>query len=431
MLAERDRIAGWLLVGMGALAMLHAGFGTIPAWWSGIAAWLAAALLVHRISGIHRMVVAAITGIGALGLMVGWALTDTLPWSQAISQNHTLLTMLAAVTFLRLISLPPTQALALLPVGHKAFRQTVLGTHLFGAVINISALIIIADRLTQDRPLDRTGATLFSRAFSSCAFWSPFIGGTGIVLAYVDGAELPKLMMVGIPLAGCALAFAYFSARLSGSVDLDSFRGYPIRFDSLAIPAMLGIGVLIIHDLVPSISILIVIAFTATILTITVLALRVGAASATTTLRGHIEQRLPQLAQELSLFLAAGVLATGVGNVVAAVGDPIPFSTLDAATASLTLGVMILLAMLGIHPIIMVSIIAVMIVPLSPDPNLAALMFLMTWAIGVAASPLSGTHLILQGRYGVAAWKVARWNFGYCLTMYGLAIIALYIYDAL
>ena len=55
-----------------------------------------------------------------------------------------------------------------------------LGVHAFGSVINISAIIIMSDRLARVRPLGFDQAQLFSRAFSSVAFYSPFIGGVAL-----------------------------------------------------------------------------------------------------------------------------------------------------------------------------------------------------------------------------------------------------------
>ncbi len=412
---------------MGFLAVLHAALESFPAWPAGACGWITAALLWDRISRTHRLLVGIITAIGGGALAMAWWRSGALPLAQAISQNHTLLTMLVAVTFLRLISLPSERSATPLPTGPKALWRTVLGVHLFGAVINISTVIIMADRIAQARPLDRTTALLFSRAFSACAFWSPFIGGTALVLAYVDGAELATLMLVGMPLAACSLALTYWWSR----GDADTFHGYPIRFASLWIPALLAIGVLIVHKRLPDVSILIVIAVIATLLTVVVLFLKQGITRAGHAVRHHTEHQLPQLAQELSLFLAAGVLATGIAELIATSGDPFPFSTLNGTTASLTLGAMIMLAVAGIHPIIMVSVISIMVVPISPDPNLAAMMFMMCWAIGVPASPLSGTNLILQGRYNVSSWKLSRWNLKYCLAMYVIATLTLHLYDAL
>jgi len=77
---------------------------------------------------------------------------------------------------------------------------------------------------------------------------------------------------------------------------------------------------------------------------------------------------------------------------------------------------MVALAVLGIHPLISIAT-ASGVIGAVADPNLLALTFLMTWALGVAASPLSGMHMAMQGRYGVPAHRFVRWNGRYVLMM--------------
>ena len=61
--------------------------------------------------------------------------------------------------------------------------------------------------------------------------------------------------------------------------------------------------------------------------------------------------------------------------------------------------------------------------PLQPEPTLLALVFVQSWAIGLAAGPMSGIHLALQGRYGLSAARLARANVRYCLQAYVAAVV--------
>ena len=38
-------------------------------------------------------------------------------------------------------------------------------------------------------------------------------------------------------------------------------------------------------------------------------------------------------------------------------------------------------------------------------------------ASSTCASPLSGTNLVFQGRYGLPSWKIAVWNWPYAIAM--------------
>ena len=127
-----------------------------------------------------------------------------------------------------------------------------LGVHLFGAVINISALVIMADRLSRERALSQTQALLLSRTFTLAVFYSPFIGGMGLALAYTPGSRLPVIMLFGAPLAMVGLLLVLSMASLGSSKVLAEFRGYPVHIESLWLAALLAGTVLGLHGLFPS-----------------------------------------------------------------------------------------------------------------------------------------------------------------------------------
>lgn len=140
-------------------------------------------------------------------------------------------------------------------------------------------------------------------------------------------------------------------------------------------------------------------------------------------------ERLPDMVGELVLFLGAGVLAAGLVALSDSLGGWAPFALLDAGAASIVLLVTLVLAVVGIHPVIVVSTAAPILMPVAPDPNLAAMLFVMGWGIGCAACPLSGTNLVVHGRYRVSNWRLARSNLAFCSLMTLLAIGFLHLYE--
>ena len=92
-------------------------------------------------------------------------------------------------------------------------------------------------------------------------------------------------------------------------------------------------------------------------------------------------------------------------------------------TASCLLGLvglfwlMVLLAIIGIHPVISIAIVGTWLAPLSVDPNVLGTLFLSVWAVGVTASPLSGISLALIGRYGLSSRSILLWHYRYALVM--------------
>ena len=83
---------------------------------------------------------------------------------------------------------------------------------------------------------------------------------------------------------------------------------------------------------------------------------------------------------------------------------------------------MILLAVLGVHPVVTVSGATPLVLSMSPDPNLLACVYLLAWSLGTCASPLSGTHLVFQGRYGVSNWRAAASNWPFVAVLYVAAV---------
>jgi len=130
---------------------------------------------------------------------------------------------------------------------------------------------------------------------------------------------------------------------------------------------------------------------------------------------------LPRMANELQLFLAAGVLAAGLSSAIA--GNEVPLlNRFGAQEASLLLGFMVLLAVAGVHPVVTITGATPLIMTLQPAPDLLAVCYLLAWGLGTCASPLSGTNLVFQGRYGIPSWKGAFWNWPYVACMYLVAI---------
>ncbi len=402
-----------------------------PHWLAGLLGWAAAALLVKNLSVVQRYQAAAIAVVG-LGLML---LADrrgaSIDVAAAIGNNASLISMIAAVGFLRLITLSTDSDDERLPVGPQAYLKTLLGVSVFGSVINLSAPIIFADRLAIESKLDRLTSQSFTRIFSGCSAWSPFFGGMAVVLTYVPAMRLSFVMMACLPFAVIGFIVVAAEARLRYNNDLQKFRGYPVQYSNLWVPLALALIVIVLSRLAPQWSILTCISSAALMLTLVVLLVRIGLAATAETLRNQVIFVLPGTVNELILFLVAGLLASGLASVVASGLVSIASFEFHATEAVVLLGIMILAAIIGVHPVVTVSGATPLIMTLEPNANLLAVAYLLAWSLGTCASPLSGTHLVFQGRYGVPGWKGASWNWPFVLLMFLVAIPILHIVDAL
>lgn len=424
-LARREVLAGILLTLMIAASVMP-GMSLLPA---GLLGWTAALLLSHRLGRRQRIQTGWLIGLGLAGVLWGVLHGVAWPWTALLAGNQGLVSLLAAVSFLRLITRPGGDHEAP-PRGRKALWRTLIGVHLFGAVINLSTVVILGDRMASRGRLGKRRALALSRGFAAAAFWSPFFSAMAAALTYAPGAQLSLVVLAGLPMAALSL---WLTAREIDPEDATRgapFIGYPLHFGALWIPGLLVVIVLVLHTLMPGWSILAIITLSAPLLTVVILTVQQGRAAALP-LRNHITHGLASTVNELALFLAAGVLAAGLTSLSRALGGGLPFDHFGSAQASLLLLAMVGIAALGVHPVITIAAAGVWLAPLHPHPNLLAITLLMAWAIGVPANPLSGLHLMMQGRYGIDGYAFLRWNGAYVLKCLGAAVALLYAYGAL
>ena len=432
------RLAGLLLFCMIVLTVLH---GVWPGQFSlaqtlaGVFAWSAAAILFIRLGWVQKLQISLFlcVGLGFIALALYKELDVSI--TEALSRNAALVTMLLSVGFLKLVLLParlPADALpvttdAALPVGRRAYLHTLLTTALFGSIINISAPVIIGDRLTAHKPMSLFLDKSLARIFCACATWSPFFAGMAVVVLSVEAVRLPVLMLGGFPFMVMAIVLTYWRAVTAEPQAVAAFEGYPLKLSSLSAPALLAVAVMTGSVAFPAVSILVVIAVSALLLSVLML-LRHGFRSMLQKVMTHILDGMPQSVNEVLLFLAAGVLASGLVAITQGESINLPVSEYSVTTASTTLALMILVAACGIHPVIQISVITPVLLTLQPQPELLALTFLLAWGLGTLASPLSGTHLVFQGRYGIPAWRGALQNLRYVGVMYLYAIALLWVF---
>jgi hypothetical protein len=393
-------------------------FGFNPLWLAGIAAWSAALLLFADTSRVLKIQVSLILLIGILMIVYASRQSAMVDPGALISANTGLMTMIAAVGFLRLVVIPELQQEEALPVGKKAFLQTILGLSISSSVINISAPILVCDRIHRQHPIQRFSAQTFTRVFCGVSSWSPFFAAMAVVLTYVSDASLAWIIVAGFPFMLIGFIGVYLEARIRFPREVENFVGYPTHLNALKVPAILIVAVALMSQLLTETSILVLIAISGLLVTISVLIVRHGIAGSITRLQAYVANGLPRIVNELCLFLAAGVLAGGISALIQHGVFENPFDQFDAITAAQILAIMLLCAFCGIHPIIMISGFAPMLMTLNPDPNLLAVTFLFAWHLGTCSNPLSGTNLVFQGRYGIPGWKIAFWNWPYAIVMF-------------
>jgi hypothetical protein len=418
-----------LLLAMLGLSIGGAFVPAIPPLFPAAFAWGSALLLWPGLGRARRRQVLILATLGIAGLALGVTRGVAISSTDLLAQNQGIISMLAAVSFLRLLDHGLEASDTVLPVGVSAYRRTTLGVHLFGALINVSALTIIGDRLARSAPLSEAEALYLCRAFTMAVFYSPFIGGMALALSYTPGSDLGPVAAGGIPLALAGLGLLWLLPGLRALPD--GTRGYPVHFESLWLPGLLAASVLVVHRLLPILGILALVTTLCPLLVAITLCLRQGPRRAGAEMWRFSRSRLPDLASELTLFLSAGVLGAGLTALLRGAGVGLPFAVFTATQASWLLAGIVAICAVGVHPVVLVTTAAVFLAPLEPDPNLVALLFVAGWGIGCTICPLSGTNLTLAGRYGIDNWRLARRNILFCAAMTGTACVVFHLFELL
>lgn len=423
---RQDSLAGFSLLAVILLALL-ASLSLPPLiYLAGLLAWFAAVRLFYRLPKLAKIQSGVMLVLGLGGLLIGEILGASPHWwLKALEGNLGLLTMLLAVSFLRLVGIAQQETTAP-PKGKKALWQTLLAVHLFGSVINFSALILTADQLNKHRPLQPLQALTITRGFTLAAHWSPFFASMGLVLISAPGASLGILMPVGLVIAALGLAIA--SWLIHKNPQAITSQGISLNWRNLSLPLSLAVAVMLINWLRPDIPILTLVSLVSLVACCLLLFFR-EKSSSVSQLKQHVQFTLPSMASETLLFLSAGVLAAGLNSSLTALDFTLNISHFGATQAWLMVLVIALVSLVGVHPVISLAILGGLLAPLAEDPNLLAIGFLMGWALGVSLSPLSGSNLAMQGRYSIPAHKFTLWNFGYSGLLLLLYFVALHAYS--
>lgn len=420
-------LPGLLLLAMTLLAIAASSSPAVSPLWPGLAGWLAALLLFRRLPWILACQTSVMLCVGLACL--AWVLLNRLPVDavRVVSANIHVLALLASVTFLRLITQPGNGAEARLPKGRKALVKTAWGLHLFASVINLSAIMIFGNRMEKGGKINRLQAILFSRAFSNGCYWSPFYVSVATALVYAPGADFITLALAGLPVALIGLLLTTW--QLARDPDSADACGYPLRFNALLVPLALSAAVIALNKAFPAFPVLTLITALSLALTVLALAARRGAA-APGLLATHVVDHLPNMGRELALFLAAGVMSTGISAVLAGNGASLGLSAISPAICGGLMAAAILVSLVGVHPIVTISILGGLLSNVDYNATLLGLCMMMMWGNSIVVSPFSGINLAIQGRFGPSAFALMRWNAGYALAMLVACVLVLYAYTA-
>jgi len=390
---------------------------------SGILAWLAFILLFQTLKSKKIIVILLISSL--IAYFVCYVNDYKVDFFKVFTVNQYLLTLLIGVGFLRLVATPRKDKIQKLPKGKNSFIKTYLGVHLFGSVINLSSLLLVADKMYKKAPLTNAQIILLTRSFASDAYWSPFFVAFAAAITYAPKLTTSIILVNGIVLAFLAFLITYYEVNKEKKFNIDEFYGYPLSFDTLYLPILLAFLVLLTNHFYPQIKVIILISSFSILMTFFILPVKKGILETTKIFKFHIIDELPKMKSEISLFLVAGMFGITISSILVGLDLSFPFDVFDWKIASILLLVFLFLAFIGIHPIITIAIIGDFLSGV--NHTLLAVTFLMAWSTTVSTSPFSGLNLTIVARYNVNAKEIFMLNIAYAFKMYVICTICLFI----
>ena len=117
--------------------------------------------------------------------------------------------------------------------------------------------------------------TKLYEAFSSDAYWSPFFVAFAAASTYAPNLSTITIIFFGLILAIIAFIFTYFEIS-SSKCDIEQFEGYPIHFETLYLPFVLALMVILANHYYPQLKVILLISFFSIVLTSVILPFKLG-----------------------------------------------------------------------------------------------------------------------------------------------------------
>ncbi|MGO3146321.1 MAG: hypothetical protein ACTIJ6_01445 [Leucobacter sp.] len=379
-----------------------------------------------------RMVVAILVGIGLACAILSISLFHSaFELNQLRRLNQDLVAMLAGGAFIRGIVTSSKRATAPKLTGVPAVLRTAYVSHFIASVLNFVSLGLVGDHLQRGGRLTLNNAALLSQSFVLGALWSPFWSVSALVVIYFPTVALLPVSVTGLAFALLLLAVVslWNFTRRSPKERLE--QGYPLQPQTLALPLVLIVVVVTGHLLLPEAPVPRLVLLASVAIPFVLGTLRKGIVTTAGQFVRVAAGGLTASSNEFALFIAAGIFTVGGSMLTAHL--PFQLSSLPPTvlTAWLLCIAIVLLSMVGVHPIISISVAAAMAMFVSEGGALYAAAVLWGWCLASPVGPLAGTTIFISGRFGVRGRDLIVANIPFTLVGVALAYPAIYLANEL
>lgn len=323
------------------------------------------------------------------------------------------------------------------------FVGSSLLSHILGVVLNIGAISIVHElSKASDIKNKRMIAASINRGFVSTIFWSPYFSAMALILSALP-VKWGSILMYSLGLSFIALFLSYFfekpymmdtPARKSdcGHREDEQLKKASRKVEELAaLLIFMLLGVLVTEHLTSS-SMTFIICVLAALFPLLWCLIKGELKLYKREFRNHLFTGIPRMKKEIVLFLIAGFFS---GAFVKTGWSTYLVEGLNGAFSSFNIGIayvmaflIVLTAMMGLHPIVVVTILVTSIDPLKIgfSHEFFAILLLTSWGISNTVSPATAVNNLLSGLMNVDLFEVSvRWNLKFALIM--LLVIPFYL----
>jgi hypothetical protein len=407
--------------------------------------FIAIAVLVPQLRGMTFWLTVSFMAVGVLLLVL--QKVDAKFWFEAAGINVTLVTLFV---FAPLFGIPvrlPEYIEALnrfyeTKVRNRSvlFAGTQLLTQIMGAFLNVGSIPVVYHVVfTKPHPgMSRLLANALNRGFAGAIFWSPYFAAMAVVISSLSlnwSTLLPYLLGLSLISLLVSLAVDYKGLRYAQNTLSETKEEFIDQAESAAnkgksaFPAGLGvylasaIVVVLVLERLVELPMVLITCMAAVLFPLTWCLAKGALATYRQGLANHVTVTLPALKKEITLFLAAGFFsgsigATGFGASVPVLLELIPvpiFFTFSVFTVAL----ITITSMVGLHPIVLVTILATGIDPavVHISPNYFAILLLGSWGLSNTVSPVSAVNNLLAGLFKKPVYEFALPNYKFAACM--------------
>ncbi|KJR45759.1 H+/citrate symporter [Desulfosporosinus sp. I2] len=316
-----------------------------------------------------------------------------------------------------------------------------------GILVNLAVvpLVLQISRASAISSNKKLLSSAIVRGFATCTIWAPTTAAIALIVQ-LSGASWPLFFPYGILCGIIAGLVGYFitmhEEKKLGNNAYISVITEPVEdFNVRKIVELSGFSIILILCIVvvsfiTGIHTVIVVSLVSLIYPVIWLAL-IGRLQILVRKfkNDYFKENLPKLKNEIILFVGAGFFATSINYSHMGTNVSKILSLLVQQNAVLLAIVIIIciltLSVLGVHPIISVTIIGgtVKAANYGVTPTYLALILAIGWAMGISVSPSSATVIAVSGLTGQSALQVGpRWNGLYVVIASTIMLITLTLF---